>query len=278
MADIPFGIKRLDSHIGGGAPAGNVVLLSTEPGAGGREFLHTSAAMNAVSHTDRDLFDLHYGSVAEGASPPPEIHYLSFTADGEYLEREMAYTLADDIVDAAAGAVAFQDFSPEYFDLSPVPREWYLGETQSITDLGTGDGRQDVLGALGDYLGANAPGNLVCVDSLTDLVASISEDMTWSDIAMVLKGLARAAHRWECLILMLVNQETLTATQLGHLAEAAGGTLEFRWESGGSQRARTMVIREFRGVLARLESDNIVQFETEIHEGGFDISDVRKIR
>jgi hypothetical protein len=39
-----------------------------------------------------------------------------------------------------------------------------------------------------------------------------------------------------------------------------------------------MVVQEFRGVLSRLENENIVQFETEIHDGGFDISDVRKIR
>jgi hypothetical protein len=39
-----------------------------------------------------------------------------------------------------------------------------------------------------------------------------------------------------------------------------------------------MFVREFRGVLSRLEAENIVRFETEIHDGGFDISDVRKIR
>jgi len=38
-----------------------------------------------------------------------------------------------------------------------------------------------------------------------------------------------------------------------------------------------MFVREFRGVLSRLESENIVRFETG-SEGGFDISDVRKIR
>jgi hypothetical protein len=31
-------------------------------------------------------------------------------------------------------------------------------------------------------------------------------------------------------------------------------------------------------VLSQLEAENIVRFETEIHEGGFDVSDVRKIR
>jgi hypothetical protein len=39
-----------------------------------------------------------------------------------------------------------------------------------------------------------------------------------------------------------------------------------------------MVVRQFRGVLSRLEAESIVRFETEISDTGFDISDVRKIR
>jgi archaellum biogenesis ATPase FlaH len=102
--------------------------------------------------------------------------------------------------------------------------------------------------------------------------------MRWNDVAMVMKGLEKAANRWGGLILLLVNRETLTDTELGSLEDAASGTFEFEWESGGSKRARTMVVKEFRGVLSRLEEENIVQFETEIGESGFDISDVRKIR
>jgi len=88
----------------------------------------------------------------------------------------------------------------------------------------------------------------------------------------------KAAHTWDGLILLLVNSDTLTETEYGQLMDASEGTFEFTWESGGSQRARTMVVKQFRGVLSQLEKENIVQFETEIHEGGFDVSDVRKIR
>ena len=41
---------------------------------------------------------------------------------------------------------------------------------------------------------------------------------------------------------------------------------------------RTMIVQQFRGVLSRIEDENIVRFETEIGDAGFDISDVRKIR
>jgi hypothetical protein len=39
-----------------------------------------------------------------------------------------------------------------------------------------------------------------------------------------------------------------------------------------------MVVQQFRGVLSRIEDEDIVRFETEIGDAGFDISDVRKIR
>lgn len=278
MNSIPFGVSRLDDIFGGGAPRGSVVLLVGEPGAGAREFLYTSAAMTGLAKAGTDLFELHYGDLHDNASLPEEIHYVSFTSDASYLEQELSYTLDQDIVDDAIEYVEFCDFSPEYFRLSPIPQEWYAGEASKITDLGEQSRHDDVLNALGNYLSNNAAGNLVCIDSITDLVTAVSDDMAWSDITMVLRGLSKAAHRWGGLILLLVSRETLTDRQLGQLIDTADGTLQFEWESGGSKRARTMVVQEFRGVLSRLEAENIVQFETEIHEGGFDVSDVRKIR
>ena len=259
MARIPFGVSRFDKVVRGGAPRGTVVLLVGDAGAGAREFMYTSVTMNAVAHTDPDLFDLHYGDLHENATLPPEIHYLSFTDDENTIRSEMSYVLEDDLVDAATDYLTVRDFSPEYFQLSPVPREWYLGETSTLQDLGGGERREDVLTALGTYLNRNAFDNLVVIDSITDLVAAISDEMAWHDIATLVRGLGKAAHRWDGLV-------------------PADGTLQFEWESGGSKRARTMVVQEFTGVLSQIENENIVRFETEIHDGGFDVSDVRKIR
>jgi KaiC/GvpD/RAD55 family RecA-like ATPase len=278
MARIPLGVARLDDVVGGGAPPGSVVLLVGESGAGAREFLYTSAAMNALADADPDQFSLHYGDLDDDATIPPEIHYVSFTTGREYIEREMGYTMSDEIVDAAVEQIQFRDLSPEYFQLSPVPRQWYMGKSRSMTDLGRSERSADVLEALGDYLSEHARGNLVLIDSITDLVAAVSDEMQWSDIAMVMKGLEKATNRWGGLVILLVNSETLSRQERGGLMDAASGTFLFEWETGGSKRGRTMVVQEFRGVLSRLEAENVVRFETEVHEAGFDISDVRKIR
>ncbi len=278
MDRIPLGISRLDSIIGGGAPAGSVVLVAGESGAGSREFCYTSTAMNALGTTGDDLFDLYYGDLEGEATFPDEIHYLSFTSERGAIEREMRFVMDDELIDSGVDHVSFLDLAREYFQPTPVPTDWYTEQVTDIRDLGSKPGRRNVLSTLGDYLSDNAWGNLVVVDSMSDLIAATGDQLNWEDLTVLMKGLTRASHRWSGLILILVNTEALTETQLGQLKEAADGTLVFEWESGGSERARTLVVEQFRGVLSRIEDENIVQFETEIHDGGFDISNVRKIR
>lgn len=278
MDRIPFGIRRLDTTIGGGAPPGSVVLLSGEAGAGAREFMYTTAIMNGLAEGDPELFDLYYGNIDDRASAPDEVHYITFTSEKRQVNREMTLAMDDEVVEAGIKNMQFHDLSPEYFRLSPVPREWYAEKTASISDLGQTQDRKTVTEALGDRLTKHAAGNVVVIDSIADLIGARTDSLPWSDIPVLLKGLSRAAYEWGGLILVHINQETLGAEKHGQLVDAADGTLLFEWESGGSARARTMVVKQFRGVLSRIEDENIVRFETEIGDAGFDISDVRKIR
>jgi KaiC/GvpD/RAD55 family RecA-like ATPase len=216
-----------------------------------------------------------------GTTLPEEIQYVSLTASEAEVRAEMQFVMDDDVVDAGAGAISFADLSPEYFELSPVPRDWYAEQATDIESLGESRDRASAFSALGDYLDRNAAGNVVLVDSVTNLASLVRDeasDFGWADLVMLLQGLEKASHSWEGLVLPLVNKETLTSTELGMLMEACDGTLLFEWESGGSERARTLVVRQFRGVLSQLETENIVRFETTIGDAGFDISDVRKIR
>lgn len=278
MDRIPFGIARLDAIIDGGAPPGSVVLLAGDAGAGAREFLYTTAVINALAHADPDQFELQYGEVLPGAAVPEEVHFVSFTASEPELRRELGQVINDDVVEASLEAITFADLSSTYFQLSPVPRSWYAGESRQIQELGQRDDRRDALEALGDYLDEHAAGNLVLIDSLSDLGALAGSGMDWPDVAMLLKGLRRAARQWDGLILLLVDKEGVPPTSFGQLMGSVDGTFVFEWAAGGNELDRTMVVKEFRGVLGEIEEEDIVRFETEITEAGFDISDVRKIR
>jgi KaiC/GvpD/RAD55 family RecA-like ATPase len=280
MERVPFGIERFDTTIGGGAPRGSVVLLSGEAGAGAREFMFTTAVMNGLAQTDHDLFDLHYGDITANASLPGAIHYISFTAGEDQLRNEIGMAMGEEIATAGLDTTQFSSLSKNYFHTSPVPRSWYAGDIEDITSLRKRhEDRQSILSALGDLLNEYAHENLVIIDSLSDLVSTVDDEgLSWSDVSYLVKGLAKASHHWSGLILLHVNRETLTATQHGQLIDACSGTLRFEWESGGSTRARTLVVKSFQGVLSQIEAENIVKFETDLGDAGFDISDVRKIR
>ncbi|MFD1585548.1 RAD55 family ATPase [Halorientalis brevis] len=278
MDRIPFGIRQLDTLIDGGAPPGSVVLLSGESGAGSREFMYTSAIVNGLGLTDQDLHDLYYGDLASSADLPDEIHYISFTADSDQLYREMNRVMDAEVVESGFDQVEFMDMAEVYFHTSSVPRPWYAEETTHIRDMAGRHDREELFAALGDYLNEHARGNLVILDSLSDLISAIGDEHDWSDIVYLLKGLQKAAHSWNGLILVHVNHETVTAVEHGQLIDAANGAMIFEWEQGGSERARTLVFKKFRGVLSRIQDENIIRFETEIGDAGFDISDVRKIR
>ncbi|WP_254279116.1 RAD55 family ATPase [Haloarcula marina] len=278
MERIPFGVKQLDAIVNGGAPSGSVVLLSGESGAGAREFMHTSAVINGLTDTDEELYDLYYGTPSTDAVAPEEVHYVSFTASEDQLADEMRLAMDAELLEAGLDGVEFHDMSERYFHMSPVPRSWYAEQTPNIKDLRARHERDGLLGALGSKLSRVAPGNLVVIDSLSDLVSAMGEDIDWADLSFLVSGIQKAAHQWGGLILLHLNHETLSDTRQGQLSEAAHGTMEFSWESGGSTRARTLVVKQFRGVLSQIEEENIVQFETEIGDAGFDISDVRKIR
>jgi len=280
MDRIPFGVRQLDTTIGGGAPAGSVVLVAGEGGAGAREFLYTSVMLNALARTDEDLHSLYYGDLAAGADPPGEVHYISFTAGEAVFADEVRTTMETEIVDSAVDGMQYHDLSEQYFHQSPVPRDWYAEETADIKDLRARQERDDILGELGTRMTEHASGNLVVIDSLSDLISTTGrdQDLDWSDVAFLVKGLQKGADKWNGVILVHLNQETVSSMEYGQLVDGVDGTLEFNWASGGSTRARTLVVKQFRGVLSGIDDENIVQFETEIGDGGLDISDVRKIR
>lgn len=278
MDRIPFGIDQLDTMIGGGAPTGSVVLLSGEAGAGSREFLQTSATINGMAQVNRDTFDLYYGDAAPNAVLPNEVHYISLTSGEENLADEMRLGMDEEALNVGLDGITFHDLSERYFHMSPVPRNWYTEQTANINDLRARHEREGLLEALGETLTEVGPGNLVVLESLSDLVSAMGDEISWNDIMFLVSGIQKAAHNWDGLVLLHLNYETLSDTRVGQLVDAVDGTMEFAWEAGGSTLGRTLMIKQFKGVLSQIEEEDIVKFETELTDIGFDISNVQKIR
>jgi archaellum biogenesis ATPase FlaH len=207
---------------------------------------------------------------------PDEIHYISFTDNIEQFEQTVELSMESELAQAGLENVEFNSLANSYFRTSPVPREWYVDESSTRSRY-PGE-QQNLVNLTGDILNECAPGNLVIIDSLSDLVSATGEQLEWPDIIYFVKGLRRVAQEWGGLILLHVDHDTLTATEHGQLIDSCSGALRFKWSTGGSVLARTLMLKSFRGILSQIDEDDLVEFESELGDSGFTVSDVRKIR
>jgi KaiC/GvpD/RAD55 family RecA-like ATPase len=261
---IPTGITSLDGLIGGGFPSGSLVLLVGEIGSGHEEFIVTSLAMVAAMKTGRITRPMGGGIVL-----PKEIWWVTFTRTSADMLRE-AEIFDVDIHESLRGNVNFKDFSESYFATSSVPLEWVSekrveeGKEEKLSMLGevlAGIHRaaerpavkpKGLLDSLADFLSEHAQGSLIVLHSLTDLARLYSDsEPRWHEFVMFLRGLRRAAKKWDGLIYTDLITDLLDKRKEEEIAACADGVLVFSWEQAGQfQRRRTLFIREFHSLLS----------------------------
>ncbi len=269
---MPTGVPSLDPMIKGGIPAGSVVLLLNEVGAGGVEFVYMSMLMLAEMKKERAALKANFGL-------PEKIVYVSFTKAREnVLHSITTLNIAD--VRNVEEMMTFVDLSGDYFAGTPVPRHWTPpGKREANLDSML-QKNKPLFESLIEALEAHAPGNLVVIDSLTDLMRGrVSENLTWNDLVSLLKGIERMAKQWNATIYALLTARIFEPNMEEEVSDCVDGVLVFGWgTTGGNQRQRMMYIKKFRGLMPYLEEDNVVQFETRVSASrGFEVSNVREI-
>jgi len=307
---IPFGISDLDNTIGGGAIGGNLVLLEGENGTGASQFMQTCAMMNGLYHSDPDMFSLLYGNVHPQVNVPEEVHYVSFTSGKEELKQLLKRTFDDELVEKGLEGLKFQNFSNEYFSLGGFKTNYEQNPTQEKaaspggnpenpesedvfkegedTILYTGkledseEGRNNLTGAedlielFQRYLIQNAEGNLVVIESLTDLIEASQNRVSTSEMISLVKWLRKMAHQWGGLVLVRIGKEATSRELLGGLGDSADGVVVFEWRDSGNERIRTMYFKKYLGVLPNIEDINRV-YEGGVREEGYYIGMAEKV-
>lgn len=131
-----------------------------------------------------------------------------------------------------------------------------------------------------EYLDKNAKGSIIIIDSLTALAQYCLERMEWNDLILFLRGLQKVSKIWDGLVYLVLSEGIFNKSQQEEISECMDGVMFFGWEKlGPSQRQRIMYIKKFRGVLPRLDQDNIVNFETQINsQQGFEVSNIKRVR
>jgi len=287
MKIIPTGVLSLDSLIGGGFPAGSLVLLKSEIGAGHKEFLMTASTMT---------FAMKKGMI-KPAEPtvtlPNNYWWVTFTRAPEDMLQEISMSFEQDLYELFRDNVKFRDFSEDYFRTSPVPLEWVSdrlredkekeklqGLTQAFTALhrtggGTSVKPKTMLESLSEFLSTNAPDSAIVLYTLSDLARLYSDsEARWYDFTLFLRGLQRAAKRWGGLIYLPMTAKLLEERREEEISACVDGSVTFKWEAAGpTRRRRIMYFEKFRGLLPRLDGAAVVKFEVTITPtAGFEVA------
>ncbi|MFW6041085.1 MAG: RAD55 family ATPase [Thermoplasmatota archaeon] len=277
MKKIPTGVSDLDSIIKGGLPAGSVVLLLTEIGAGGLEYLYTSSAkLLRVKENPKDI-NIILGDECKGSILPEEVHYITFSKSKEDILEEVKISFNQDYYDVIQENLKFKDFSSSYFRRTMVPSTWTQDNGKSTLFSNTSN--KDILEELVEYLENNAVDNMVVIDSLTDLLTnkSIEKDK----LVTIVKGMRRASKKWGGVIYLLLSQGIVERSIEYLLIDSVDGVLSFEWSKSRhtSQRQRYMFVEKFMSVLPHLKREKIARFTADVSDyAGFTVVNYEKIR
>ncbi len=269
ITKIPTGMASLDPMIDDGYPSGSFVLLLGEVGAGSIEFAYTSAAMLSVLKANA-------AQLKEGMVLPEKIYYISLTRSKEDILRELHQSFSPEYYSAMEQRLEFSDFSEIYFRSSPIP-VWWTTKKASLDNLkGIGE-EKTILQSLVSYMDKNAANSVVIIDSITALARL---EIKWSELVLFLRGIQRISKKWNGVVYGLMTKDILGKDKEEETADCADGVLVFSWEDLGTiMRQRVMYIKKFRGLLPRIEKENIMKFRTWISlRSGFEVSHIKQIQ
>ncbi|HYK93749.1 MAG TPA: RAD55 family ATPase [Thermoplasmata archaeon] len=264
---IPSGVADFD-HLSGGIPAGSVVLLAGDAGAGHQEFALTSAAHVMLHYDEPELHQFFLGSTPGPFVYPKGVVYVSFTRSKDQVLREVRGAFHRSYPEVLERHLTFHDLSPAYFSDSVVPTEWSAINRPLLSELPATVGRGTPTGplpALADALEVDGAQNLVIVDSLTDLLVRRGVDT--EELLTLVKGLRRRAKRWGGIVYLLLSRGVAPAPTEQALYDSVDGVLAFTWTSSPyhSHRQRTMLIEKFMPVLSRVPPEYQGRFVIRIH-------------
>lgn len=284
LSKIPTGIETFDANINEGFPAGSVILLLEDVGAGGREFLYTSIYNikslkknhNEPGSTKSDLKNSGENETNDALILPNNICYVSISKSRNDILTENAYAFQKGYYEAVRDGLIFKELSDIYFRHSIARNLW--SEKKEFMRFDSNDDK-NILDELSEFMNQNAKGNIMIIDSLTDLFINEIDYLNRTDFIMFLKGMVNISKTWNGLIYLLLSANILEKQMQEIINDVVDGVLVFEWfDKGSVKMRRNLYISKFRGLIPQLEQNKIAKFETKItYDGGFEVSNVRKI-
>ena len=274
---MPTGVADFDSILNGGLPAGSVVLLLGDVGAGQIEFCLTSAAKIGLVLENPKTLEFFLGHAAKRSKLPEKLSYITFSKSKQDILQEVALSFNRDYHESLVKRLDFQDFSEKYFMRTIVPPHW-IQETKSKGLFAGGSSDRTLLEDFVAFFDENSMNSIIIVDSLTDL--TVNESVSFPDLIAVLKGLKRMAKNWKCLIYLILTDDILDKKKQQMIIDSVDGVLRFEWSKTihTSNRQRYLYVEKFMPVLAAMEQERIMRFATLVtSQSGFVVIDTERV-
>jgi KaiC/GvpD/RAD55 family RecA-like ATPase len=275
----PTGISTLDGIIKGGFPSGSLVLLIGDVGAGSTEFAYTCAVMHSMMKKDPENLKSVKNQLnmllqkGESLKFPERICYISFTHTKEDIMAELGHTFPPEFASTLSENMIFSDLSPNSLFPSCNKDDWV-----SLRALRSVDEERQIINELVSTLDANAPNNLVIIDSLTSLFHACNRSMSWNDSISFLEELQRKSRKWDGLVYLLLGRGIFESMKEEEMMDIADGALVFEWFEEGFSRQQAMYMKKFRGVMPHIARDYIIRFNTMVtNTEGFVVTNVKRI-
>ncbi len=269
---IPTSVAAFDQIVKGGVPAGSVIVLAGEPGAGNAEFAYTSAAKLSLARRD-EFFRNMMVADAEDIHIPQGTLYISFSKSRDEVMRAIDNTFSEDLAEAFKDNLDFRDLSMVYFRNSIVPRKWI---TDNVSEFLKKKG--DILSEFTGILEEGGDERVVIVDSLTDLITS--PRVSFENLVDVIRGLTRIAKKWNSIIYLLLTLGVVDRSRESIIFDTVDGVFVFQWTGSArrSKRYRYMYVLKFVGLMSHLEEERIARFNTTLNRSnGFVVVNTEKI-
>jgi KaiC/GvpD/RAD55 family RecA-like ATPase len=255
---VPTGVADFDTFAGG-FPVGSVVLLTGDPGAGHQEFALTSSA-HLMFHQDEPRLQRFYLGGARGSFVyPTGIGYVSMTRSREQVLREIISSFEPTYGEVLARHIRFFDLSQAYFADTVVPSAW-AQLPSSLLSARPRETTSGPLAAVAQAFEEAGPGNVVIVDSLTDLLTR--PGLEPGELVTLVKGLRRKSKEWGGIVYLILSRGVASHSTEEALIDSVDGVLSFSWSSAPmrSTRSRVMIIAKSLPVLAHTPHEHQGRF------------------
>lgn len=279
MVRVPTYIPSVDKILGGGVPAGSTILLLTEPGAGGPEFLFTSL-VNYCREIKGDL------PATKNARRPDTIYYITPKTSRpqfvEMMKQQFSFLNTIDFEgEILDKSVIHMDVGDVYFARTIVPLYWH--STKTISEHLMNLPPYDDYGGLAYLTGmveTTKENSVVFIDSLTPYLPYFNDYEKWQNLVFLMYGLSRAAKKRHITFVILLTTGILPESREISLGNAFDAIIRLVWQKSreSMSRQRQMYIEKFSGVLPLLSSRDIATYNVSISpETGFEISNLRRV-